>query len=124
MTKAGGRVKSELPGGDPALMNRIAWARRWTDRTTSTEYAISALQTAKGGQGRRSRKEQGYAMRTLAWHARWRGEFDASFEYSLKAESFLSEAENPVTRASVYATLGMVQFVRSRLDLGMCAIDR
>ncbi len=124
MTKASGRIKSELPGGDPALMNRIAWARRWTDRDVSTEYAINALQTAKGGQGRRSRKEQGYAMRTLAWHARWRGEFDAALEYSLKAESFLSESEHPVTRASVYATLGMVHFVRSRLDLGMCAVDR
>ncbi|MEO9823364.1 MAG: hypothetical protein ABJF50_02980 [Paracoccaceae bacterium] len=124
MTKATGRVKSELPGGDPALMNRIAWARRWTDRDASTEYAINALQTAKDGQGRRSRKEQGYAMRTLAWHARWRGEFDAALEYSLKAESFLSETEHPVTRAWIYASLGMVHFVRSRLDLGMAAVDR
>ena len=124
MTKASGRVKSELPGGDPALMNRIAWARRWTDRDASTEYAINALQTAKDGQGRRSRKEQGYAMRTLAWHARWRGEFDASLEYSLKAESFLSETEHPVTRAWIYASLGMVHFIRSRFDLGISAVDR
>ena len=124
MTKASSRVKSELPGGDPALMNRIAWARRWTDRDASTEYAINALQTAKDGKGRRSRKEQGYAMRTLAWHAMWRGQFDASLEYSLKAEGFLSETEHPVTRAWIYAGLGMVHFVRCRLDLGISAVER
>ena len=124
MTKTTSRVKSELPAGDPALINRIAWARRWTDRDASTEYAINALETAKDGRGRRSRKEQGYALRTLAWQARWRGEFDACLDYSLKAESFLSETENPVTRASIYASLGMVHFVRSRLDLAMSAIDR
>ena len=124
MEKPSGRVKSELPGGDPALMNRIAWARRWTDRDASTEYAITALQTARDGRGRRSRKEQGYALRTLAWHARWRGEFDACFEYSLKAETLFSETEHPATRASIYACLGMVHFVRSRLDLGMSAVDR
>lgn len=118
------RIKSELPGGDPALMNRVAWARRWTDREASTEYAINALQTASDGQGRRSRTEQGYALRTLAWHARWRGEFDASMEYCLKAESFLSETDHPATRASIYATLGMVHYVRSRMDLAICAVDR
>lgn len=124
MTKTTSRVKSELPSGDPALINRIAWARRWTDRDTSTEYAINALETAKNGQGRRSRKEQGYALRTLAWHARWRGEFDACLEYSLRAESFLSETEHPATRASIYSSLGMVHFVRSRLDLALSAVDR
>ncbi len=124
MTKTTSRVKSELPGGDPALINRIAWARRWTDRDASTKYAINALDTAKDGQGRRSRKEQGYALRTLAWHARWRGEFDACLEYSLRAESFLSETEHPETRASIYASLGMVHFIRNRLDLATSAIDR
>lgn len=106
------------------MMNRIAWARRWTDRDASTGYAINALETAQDGQGRRSRKEQGYALRTLAWHARWRGEFDACLEYSLKAESFLSETEHPATRGSIYASLGMVHFVRSRMDLAISAIER
>ena len=124
MKKPNGRVTSELPGGDPALINRIAWARRWTDRDASTEYAICALQTAKDGQGRRSRKEQGFALRTLAWQARWRGEFDACFEYSLKAETLMSETEHPATRASIYACLGMVHFVRNRLDLAISAVDR
>lgn len=124
MASADSRVKSELPGGDPALMNRVAWARRWNDRETSTQYAKNALQTASDGHGRRSRTEQGYALRTLAWHARWRGEFDTAMEYCLKAENFLSETDHPETRASIYATLGMTHYVRGRMDLAISALDR
>jgi ATP/maltotriose-dependent transcriptional regulator MalT len=90
----------------------------------SNEYAINALKTAGDGKGRRSRTEQGYALRTLAWHARWRGEFDKAMDYCLKAETFLSETDHPVTRASIYATLGSVHYMRNRMDLATCAIER
>ncbi|NNE82244.1 MAG: hypothetical protein HKN18_18390 [Silicimonas sp.] len=118
------RILSELPSGDPALLNRIAWARRWSERRTSTEYALAAREKALDGTGRRSEAEQGLALRTLGWQAMWRGDLKLSMDYCLRAESHLSESEYPEARACLYANLATLHYFRNRLDLATCAIDR
>ena len=118
------RIKSELPSGDPSLLNRIAWARRWTDRQASIQNANAARRTAVSGTGRRSRAEQGMAARTLGWQAYWKGDLDGAMSNCLSAETFLPEAEYLEARASIYAILGLVHFARNRADLAGCALDR
>lgn len=115
---------SELTGGDPALLNRIAWERRWSCRKTSQEYARSALESASKGVGERSTSGQGLARRTLAWQAKWRGDFDGSMSDCLAVESLLTEADFPRERADVYSIMGVIHYSRNRLDLANCAVDR
>jgi tetratricopeptide (TPR) repeat protein len=118
------RIRSELPGGDPALLNRLAWTRRWIDRDASVQNATTARRAAKIGAGERSRIHQGLALRTLAWHARWLGNLDETMGLCLSAETYLTESEFPGPRAVLYALLGSVHFARNRVDLANCAIDR
>jgi tetratricopeptide (TPR) repeat protein len=118
------RIRSELPSGDPALLNRVAWSRRWTDRMISVDHADNARKTALAGTGKRSRVQQGLALRTLAWHARWRGELDKAMGHCLNAETFLPEREHAEARAVLYAILGSIHFARNRFDLANCSVDR
>jgi tetratricopeptide (TPR) repeat protein len=124
MEQPSARIKSELPSGDPTLLNKLAWSRRWTDRNASVDFAKTARGTALKGSGRRSRRQHGLALCTLAWHARWRGALDEAMGYCLSAESFLPERENAEPRARIYAVLGGIHFARNRFDLSNCALDR
>lgn len=117
-------ILPNLPGGDPALLNRIAWARRWTDRAISTEFAEVARKTAKKETDCRGRAELGLALRTLGWQAMWRGELKLAMENSLKAETCLPESEHPETRAGLYFILATVHRQRNRLDLANSAVER
>ncbi len=118
------RVSSDLPSGDPALLNRISWARRWSEPGASREYALAARKKALDGHGRRSRAEQGFALRTLGWHAFWQGELTLSMDYCLQAENFLPEKKFILERAGIYAVLGRVHCMRNRFDLANFSVDR
>ena len=118
------RTLSDLPSGDPALLNRISWARRWTEPEASTAYALAARKTALDGQGRRSKAEQGLALRTLGWHAFWRGELSRSMDYCLQAEAYLPEQKFVAERAGIYAILGKVHTMKGRFDLGIHSVER
>ena len=124
MTAQTNRKASELPSGDPALLNRISWARRWTERQVSADYALAARKKALDGKGRRSQAEQGFALRTLAWHALWRGDLTLSMEYCLQAESFLPETKFQQARAGIYSLLGKIHSYRNRFDLGLYSVER
>lgn len=118
------RIRSELPSGDPALLNHVAWSRRWSDRRISLDHAESARKTALAGSGKRSRVQQGLALRTLAWHARWKGELEDAMGHCLNAETFLPERDHAEERATLYAILGSIHFARNRFDLATCSVDR
>lgn len=118
------RIRSELPSGDPALLNHIAWSRRWSDRRISIDHALSARKTALAGSGKRSRVQHGLALRTLAWHARWKGDLEEAMTHCLNAETFLPEREHAADRATIYAILGGVHLGRNRFDLATCSVDR
>jgi tetratricopeptide (TPR) repeat protein len=124
MTANTNRTLSDLPSGDPALLNKIAWARRWAEPAASTAYALAARKTALDGQGRRSRTEQGLALRTLGWQAFWRGDLSHAMDYCLQAETYLPETKFVAERGGIYAILGKVHTMRARLDLGMHSIER
>lgn len=124
MTEKTNRILSDLPSGDPALLNRISWARRWTEPSASTEYALAARKKALDGHGRRSRAEQGFALRTLGWHAFWRGDLTRAMDYCLQAETCLPEREFAMERAGIYATLGRVHCARNRFDLATFSVER
>ena len=118
------RIRSELPSGDPTLLNKVAWSRRWSDRSASVDFASTARDTAKKGSGRRSRTQHGLALCTLAWHASWRGTLDEAMGYCLSAETYLPERENAEARARIYAILGKIHFARNRFDLANCSLER
>lgn len=124
MTTNTKRTLSDLPSGDPALLNRISWARRWTEPAASTAYALAARKTALDGQGRRSRTEQGLALRTLGWQAFWRGDLSRAMDYCLQAETYLPEQKFVSERAGIYAILGKIHTMRARLDLGIHSVER
>ena len=124
MTVQSNRILSDLPSGDPALLNRISWARRWNDRASSVDYALAARKKALDGHGRRSRAEQGFALRTLGWHALWRGELTLAMDYCLRAETYLPESEFVNERAGIYSMLGKVHYMRNRFDLAICSVER
>ncbi len=118
------RRRSELPSGDPTLLNRLAWSKRWADRLASIELATTARNTASKGTGRRSRVQHGLALSTLAWQAKWRGNLDEAMRFCISAETFLPEQENLEVRARIYAILGGLHFARNRFDLAKCALER
>lgn len=118
------RTRSELPSGDPALLNHVAWSRRWSDRKISIDHALSARKTALAGSGKRSRVQHGLALRTLAWQARWKGDLEEAMSHCLNSETFLPEREHAPDRATIYAILGAIHFARNRFDLANCSVDR
>lgn len=124
MSTETGRQLSDLPSGDPALLNRISWARRWNDRDASAEYALAARKKALDGKGRRSRAEQGFALRTLGWHALWRGDLKLAMDYCLRAETYLPESEFALARAGIYSLIAKVHYNRNRFDLAICSVER
>ena len=124
MAATSNRLHSELPSGDPALLNRIAWSRRWSERQASVDYALAARRKALDGVGRRSRAEQGFALRTLGWQALWRGDLTLSMDYCLQAEALLPELEFIQERAGIYSNLAIIHYLRNRFDLAMCAVER
>lgn len=124
MEQSSKRVRSELPSGDPTLLNKVAWSRRWSDPLSSVDFAKTARSTAMKGSGRRSRVQHGLALCSLAWHAKWRGNLDEAMGYCLSAESYLPERDYPEPRARIYSILGGLHFARNRFDLANCALDR
>ena len=118
------RIRSELPSGDPTLLNKLAWSKRWTDRTASVKFASSARETAGKGTGHRSRVQHGLALTTLAWQARWRGALEEAMGFCISAETYLPEQDNAEVRARIYGILGGLHFARNRFDLANCALER
>ena len=113
-----------LPKGDPALLNFVAWSSRWSSRQKSETYAKAALACSGDCPTNRLSAPRGYALVTLAWQSKWRGDFDASLQGCVEAESCLPEADHQDARAHTYSVLGVLYYSRNRLDLATCATDR
>lgn len=64
------------------------------------------------------------AKRTLAWLAKWRGDFDEANTLCLKAEALLTEREHPAARADIYSILSVVHYSRNRMDLAKNCVER
>lgn len=103
---------------DPRFLNRKAWALRWEDRTESTALA----RRAKAECGAGASSEQGLACRTLAWHAKWRGNFNESAAQCTQALACLSEEHDKGALAQVHSILAVIHYSRGRRDLARDAV--
>ena len=109
---------------DPALLISVAWSRRWQSRHLSIEFAEKAKSVVSEKSGKKACIHRARANATLAWQAKWRGDFDEALRLALEAEKHLPEADYPYERAELYSVMGVVHYSRQRLDLADGAVKR
>ena len=109
---------------DTSLLNRLAWRERWANREASRSRARAALDVAKGANTAHAVSERGLARRTLAWQAKWRGDFDRASSHCIRAEALLTERDNPSERGDIYSILGVIHYSRNRIDLARGCVER
>ncbi len=117
-------AQTALPRGDPALLNSVAWRSRWASRHKSETYARAALKQIGDNPTAALAAARGYALVTLAWQAKWRGDFDTSLTLGLEAETLLPERDHADARAHTYSILAVLYYSRNRLDLASSAVER
>ena len=108
---------------DARFLNSKAWTMRWSDRKRSSDLAWQALQRSES---QRPPDSEGVALacRTLAWQAKWAGDFDAAQTLCRRAQARLSPERNAVALADVLSTLGVVHYSRGRRDLALSVTRR
>lgn len=107
---------------DPGLLNRLAWNLRWSDRARSVSLSKAALRLLTVQ--RDSCIETAQARRTLAWQAKWRGDFDDAVKNVSICERLASESDAPDVLGQCYAIEGVVHYSRHRLDLARDVTER
>lgn len=117
------RVPSEARVPDPRLLTRLAWECRWTDRVRSEELARQALalveqQTSGDLLARCS------ALRTLAWQAKWRGDFEKTASYCLQAKQGMDRQIAKHLLVDVFSLLGVVHYSAGRRDFASRMVRR
>lgn len=70
-----------------------------------------------------ARRRNGLALRTLAWQARWRGDFDAAESLAHRAIARLKGEGAESAIADSLATLAVVHYCRGRRDLARDCLD-
>lgn len=99
---------AEADGASSDFLNRRAWHLRWHSRTDSAMLAKQVLGSARDAGARAA------ALRTLAWQARWCGDFDLAQAHGRAAMRVLRSGENPDVRADVLAILAVADYSRGR----------
>lgn len=107
---------------DPSFVNKRAWTLRWVARRQSSKLAEKALQTKLGTPTDR-RRNQGYALRTLAWQSKWHGNLGQCQVQCLKALARLSKPEDMAARAAVHSILGSIHYNGGRTDLALASVE-
>ncbi|MEM9761432.1 MAG: hypothetical protein AAF968_02795 [Pseudomonadota bacterium] len=102
-----------------ALLDRRAWAIRWSSRVQSFRLAERALQVASKG----SLTDQASALRTLGWQARWRGDFEQAESFAEQALRRLEPDLAPVLQADALSILAVVHYSRGRRDVARRAVE-
>ena len=110
--------------GEVRILNRRAWTARWKDRTLSGDTARQVIGRCSSRDDPDAEVEAGLALRTLAWQATWRGDFEEATTHALAAERRLDERRFPVERGDVYSILGIIHCSRCRNDLAESAVER
>ncbi|MEL6766023.1 MAG: hypothetical protein AAFP17_02485, partial [Pseudomonadota bacterium] len=102
-----------------ALLNRRAWAIRWSSRVQSFALAERAFLVSHNG----TPSQQAAALRTLAWQARWRGDFDQAEAFAQQALRRLQPDLAPVVQADALSIMAIVHYSRGRRDLARRAVE-
>lgn len=104
-------VVSALP--QMSVLNRAAWYSRWRDRAGSTEMAQQIRSAASAGNAK-AQAVLGDALRTLAWQAKWLGQFRLAETYCLEAERQLAPLAKPLAAlVDVYAIHCIIAYSRN-----------
>ena len=111
---------------DPTFLNHHAWALRWQSRSQSVAMAEQVLEISRNSGVTRAhgaRRRNGLALRTLAWQAVWRGDFDQSEDYAHRAVARLRDAGADIALAMSHVVLAELYSVRSRRDKARVELD-
>lgn len=101
---------------DARFLNSRAWVLRWADRKQSRSLAKEAIRLCQS-QPKPDTQGIGLATRTLAWQAKWVGDFDEAHALCRRAMSRIPPECNPAEHADVLSILGVVHYSRGRRDL-------
>lgn len=122
-TRREGDIRTSQDGTvvqDSRFLNSRAWLTRWSDRRFSQSLAQMAHDTARPD----DHQAAGLALRTLAWHCKWLGEFDASETHCTHARQRLDPATDQEALADVMSILGVIHYSRGRRDLAIDATEQ
>lgn len=105
---------------NPALLNRLSWKLRWSDRKRSRDLARRVLLFERD-----NAIERGLAWRTLAWQARWAGRLQRTEELSHTALVALEAAPPGAgpALADVQSALGVIRYSRHENDGALAAVE-
>ncbi|MEM7499122.1 MAG: hypothetical protein AAF371_14160 [Pseudomonadota bacterium] len=103
-----------------ALFNRRAWTVRWASRSESFRLAERAFAASD----EHDDEARSIALRTLAWQAKWRGDFNRAEAFCDQVLARLEPGQLPVVQADIHAILGVVHYSRGRRDLARQAVDK
>lgn len=102
---------------DLRFLNLHAWNIRWQERAQSRAQAERVLHEIKAQTGEAALTQSGLAFRTLAWQARWRGDYRATEKYAKVAFDHLRQTEAPDAKAELHVMLGLMTLSQGRRDL-------
>lgn len=106
----GDKHPAEQPSiADARLLNHQAWNLRWSQVDQAHDHAKRVLDMTREHSPCEV-LQVGLAYRTLAWHARWRNQFETAKKFCGLAEVRLKEVNALDDLATVATTRGMVAF--------------
>jgi tetratricopeptide (TPR) repeat protein len=93
------------------------------DRHRSTSLSQRVLDITDP-EGDTSRVARASALRTLAWQAKWRGDFEGSASYCLQAKQGVDASLAPAILVDVYSLLGVIHYSSGRRDFAARMVSR
>ncbi|WP_425093001.1 hypothetical protein [Tropicimonas sp. S265A] len=110
-------------GPDPKFLAIMAWNQRWTERQKSCALAEQA-KALSSTDGQQDRATIASALRTLAWQAKWRGDFDTTAQLCMRGKRYASRTSSPYILADLYSLLGVVHYSAGRRDIASNMVKR
>lgn len=110
-------------GADPRFLSVLAWNKRWTDRAACRALAQRALDLGSADDPACS-PIAAASLRTLAWQAKWRGDFDATAAFCMRAKKRAGRTEARHVLAEIYSLLGVVHYSAGRRDIAAKVVRR
>jgi len=108
---------------DPQLLTRLAWECRWMDRRRSTELAHQVLDITETQQ-EAGLTPRASALRTVAWQAKWRGDFENAASLCLQAKRRGAPTVARAVLVDVYSLLGVIHYSAGRRDFAGRMVNR
>jgi tetratricopeptide (TPR) repeat protein len=102
---------------DLRFLNMQAWNVRWSDRRSSNKHAEAVLDSLSKHAHDAPNSAAGLAYRTLAWQARWRGDYVSANRLARVAFDHLQDENQPSAQADLHSVLAVIHMCRGRGDL-------